>query len=481
MSSSFHSIRALPLLVCFSTGILGCASTPATNGTDAGATADTSVPIADVSVPVADANLPVSGIVMISTATPTTRPTSGFGTSYWSWVPAWGNPVAGTESQVLALGPVVMRIGGYNNDANTPAAFDNTQIDLAIAYARAISAEPILQVPLLAADPAGTPATADTAAAMVTYANITKGYGIKYFSVGNEPDIYPDATGTTKGIAGYTPAAFCTSATAYVAAMKAADPTIQILGPELSWKYQTGTNDWLTPILQTCGALFDIVTIHRYPIDPAQTTIANAASDAAKLKGVIAHVRSIMDSAGVGNKPLAITEANITWDGTPAKSTMPASPGTVPAGLWAADIFGVGLQSGLWATIFWSTCESWTLGLFAPPPPSGQPQPAYFAFDLYAAHFGPTLLTVSSTPDGVHAYASRNQTDTGTQLMVVNWNSATATLAFNVDGQLTPASFVIPALSMAAIDIPDVGAASALVYGEPQHQASLPPQPLAAP
>jgi hypothetical protein len=481
MSSSFHSIRSLPLLLCFSTGILGCASAPATNGTDAGAAADTSVPIADVSVPVADANLPVSGIVMISAATPTTRPTSGFGTSYWSWVPAWGNPVAGTESQVLALGPVVMRIGGYNNDANTPAVFDNTQIDLAIAYARAISAEPILQVPLLAADPTGTPANADTAAAIVTYANITKGYGIKYFSVGNEPDIYPDATGTTKGIVGYTPAAFCTSATAYVAAMKAADPTIQILGPELSWKYQTGTNDWLTPILQTCGALFDIVTIHRYPIDPAQTTIANAAADAAKLKGVIAHVRSIMDLAGVGNKPLAITEANITWDDTPAKSTMPASPGTVPAGLWAADTFGVELQNGLWATIFWSTCESWTLGLFAPPPPSGQPQPAYFAFDLYATHFGPTLLTVSSTPDGVHAYASRNQTATGTQLMVVNWNSATATLAFNIDGQLTPANFVIPALSMAAIDIPDLGTASALVYGEPQHQAGLPPQPLAAP
>jgi hypothetical protein len=231
--------------------------------------------------------------------------------------------------------------------------------------------------------------------------------------------------------------------------------------------------------LQTCGALFDIVTIHRYPIDPAQTTIANAAVDATRLNGVIAHVRSIMALAGVGDKPLAITEANVTWDGTPAKSTLPASPGTVPAGLWAADTFGMGLQNGLWATTFWSTREGWTLGLFAAT--GGQPQPAYFAFDLYAAHFGPTLLTVSSTPDGVRAYASRNQTDTATQVMVVNWNSATATLTFEIDGQPTPANFVIPPLSMAAIDIPDIGAASALVYGEPQHQAGLPPQPLAAP
>jgi hypothetical protein len=415
----------------------------------------------------------------MTTTTPIPLPTSGFGTSYWQWSPSWGDLVAGTESKVLPLGPAVVRIGGYNNDTNAPDVFDSKQIDLAVAYARAISAEPILQVPLLAADTAGTPPTADTAAAMVTYANVTSVYGIKYFSIGNEPDLYPDATGSTKGIAGYTPAAFCASATAYVAAMKAVDPTIQILGPELSWKYQTGVNDWLTPILQTCGALFDVVTVHRYPIDPAQTTIANAAADAKKLNGVIGHVRAIMDLAGVGGKPLAITEANITYDGTPAKSILPASPGTVPAGLWAADTFGMGLQNGLWATIFWSTREGWTLGLLASG--DGTPQPAYWAFDMYATRFGPTLLTVSSTPDGVRAYASRNQTNTGIQAMVVNWNSATATLGFQIDGVLTSANFVIPALSMAAIEIPDTGAASAVIYGEPQHQAGLPPQPLAAP
>jgi hypothetical protein len=463
MSSRLCSILVLSISLSFAAGILGCAASPAT---DAGMTADASPAI--------------SGTLKLSMATPTPRPTSGFGTSYWQWSPTYGNLIAGTESQVLALGPVVMRIGGYNNDANTPDVFDNKQIDLAVAYARAISAEPILQVPLLAADAAGTPPTADTAAAMVSYANITSGYGIKYFSIGNEPDLYPDATGTTKGIAGYTPAAFCASATAYVAAMKAVDPTIKILGPELSWKYQSDPNDWLTPILQTCGALFDIVTIHRYPIDPAQTTIANAAGDSVKLSGVIAHVRSIMTLAGVADKPLAITESNITWDGTPAKSILPASPGTVPAGLWAADTFGVGLQNGLWATIAWSTREGWTLGLFAAAT-GGQPQPSYWAFDLYAKHFGPTLLTMSSTPDGVRAYASRNQANTSTQVMVVNWNDATDVLSVEIDGQMASASFAIPPLSMAAIDIPDTGAASALIYGEAQHQAGLPPQTLVAP
>lgn len=410
----------------------------------------------------------------------TSRVTSGIGTSYWQWSPTWGALISGTETQVAALKPMVIRIGGYNNDANTPDTFDNAQLDKAVAYARAIGAEPILQVPLLAADSQGTAATADTAVAMLTYANVTAKYGIKYVSIGNEPDLYPDASGSSKGMSGYTPAAFCASLSTYVAAMKAVDPTIKILGPELSWKYQSGANDWLTTILQTCGASIDIVTVHRYPIDPAKTTVAAAAADATSLKNTLVHLRTIMQLAGVADKPLAITEANITWDGDPARTPLPASPGTVPAGMWAADTFGMGIQSGLWAMIYWSTREGWTLGMF---PSSGMtPRPSYWALSLYADHFGPTLLSVTSAVDGVHVYASRNQADDGTQLVVVNWNLAAATLTFQVDGLLqapAAATFTLPALAFAAVEIPDVGPASALGYSETERQAGQGPQPIA--
>jgi hypothetical protein len=387
-----------------------------------------------------------------------------------------------------------------------------------VTYAKAINADLIVQVPLLAADNTGTKPTAATAAAMVSYANVTKAYGIKYFSIGNEPDLYPDATGSTIGIVGYTPADYCASAQAYATAMKAVDSTIKIVGPDLSWKYQSGANDWLTPILTTCGSVFDIVTIHRYPIDPAQTTIANAAADAPKLGGVIEHVQSILQSTGYGDKPLAITECNITWDGTPSKSTMPASPGTVPAGLWAADALGVGLESGLWATVFWSTREGWTLGLFAPGSGTPQPQPEYWALDLYATHFGSTLLSASTTAAGVRTYASRNLANDRTQIIVVNWNDTPASLTFKIDradtvdaatnidtapsgdganddadagvdsaanvdstaggGPVSDPTFVLPPLSATAVEIPDIGVASAWTYGETQHQVNVGPQPL---
>lgn len=462
--------RSLPLLA-----VLGaaCASSPAVTSdaavADSAATADT----------LPDLPPPITGSVVVSAAATsrTPRATSGIGASYWQWSPTWGALIFGTETQVAALKPMVMRIGGYNNDVNTPDIFDNAQMDKAVAYARAIGADPILQVPLLAADPTGKAATADTAAAMVTYANVTAKYGIKYVSIGNEPDLYPDASGSSKGIPGYTAAAFCASLTTYVAAIKAVDPTIKILGPELSWKYQSGTNDWLTTILQTCGDSIDIVTVHRYPIDPAKTTVAAAAADAANLKATITHLRAIMQQAGVGDKPLAITEANITWNGDPANPVLPASPGTVPAGLWAADTFGMGIQNGLWTMIYWSTREGWTLGMF---PSSGmKAQPSYWALSLYADHFGPTLLPATSTADGVRVYASRNQADSGTQLVVVNWNQAAAILTFQVDGLAqapAAATFTLPALAFAAIEIPDVGAASAVGYSESEHRAGQSPQ-----
>ena len=100
-----------------------------------------------------------------------------------------------------------MRVGGYNNDANTPDPFDNAQLDAMVAYARAIGAEPILQVPHAGRHRRAT-AHAGNAAAMVEYANVTKGYGIKYFSIGNEPDLY-ERSGCRPtrpaGHPGYTP------------------------------------------------------------------------------------------------------------------------------------------------------------------------------------------------------------------------------------------------------------------------------------
>jgi hypothetical protein len=423
--------------------------------------------------------------VVISTANRTPRKTT-WSVNYWQWMPTFGDGVTGTDTLVAALKTTVMRIGGYNNDANTPDPFDNAQLDRAVAYARKIGAEPLIQVPHLA-DTDGQPPTPATAAAMVTYANITKGYGIKYFAVGNEPDLYSTqgslTDSTEPAIVGYTPADYCTSVTAYVAAMKAVDSTIQIVGPDLAYKYEAGdaANDWLTPVLTSCGKLFDIISIHRYPFEAKQSTLTMAAADPAAFRQVIASVRGILKTTGYADKPLALTEMNVAYDATTC--VLDASPGTVGSALWMTDSLGAAIELGLWTSAVWdiSDTDDWSLGLIGMPP-LHTPRPEYYAYELYADHFGPTLLDVTSEPTGVSVYASRNSADDTTEVVAVNWNAKETGLGFHVtDLAKTPATatFVLPPLSIAAIEIPDTGAAKAWTYGEAQRRTASGPQTLA--
>jgi hypothetical protein len=422
--------------------------------------------------------------IVISTAGRRPRTTT-WSVNYWQWSPTYGDYIPGTEAQVQAVAPAVMRVGGYNNDANTPDPFDHAQLDTAVAYARAIGAEPLLQVPHLADVDGGAPTPA-TGADMVTYANVTQGYGVRYFSVGNEPDLYATqglvGNSTQPAIPGYTPAAYCTSVRAYVGAMKAVDPSIQIVGPDLAYQYQVGI-DWLTPVLQGCGDLFDIVSIHRYPFSSPQASIGNAALDASNFRSVIASVRGLMQAAGYGDKPLALMEMNIAYDGTPPDGGAAASPGTVPSALWLADGLGSAIDIGLWTSAVWNISDTpdWSLGIIGPPA-AHTPRPQYYAYLLYADHFGPTVVDVTQALAGVAAHASRNQADTATEVIAINWNHSPAPVAFEVTGLPTAIAapiYVLPSLSMTAVEIPDLGASSASTYGDPQHQASTGPVPLA--
>jgi len=426
---------------------------------------------------------PSASPLVVSAATRTPRTTT-WSVNYWDWMPSIGDDVTGTDALMAPLKVGTMRVGGYNNDANTPDPFDGAAFDHAVAYARAIGAEPIIQVPLLA-DTAGQPPTAATAAAMVTYANVTKAYGLKYFSLGNEPDLY-DSQGLPSNPAmpalpGFSPADYCATATAYVAAMKAVDPTIKIVGPDLSWKYQPG-NDWLTPILSSCGALFDIVAIHRYPFEAMQATRAAAATDAASFRTTIASVQGILEATGQGGKPLAITEMNVAYDAT--FCVLDASPGTVGSALWLADGLGMAIDLGLWTSAVWdiSDTDDWALGLIGPAP-GHVPRPEYYAYALYAEHAGPQTLQVTSAPAGVAAHASRDAADDATEIIVVNWNESPAGLAFSVTGLSAapaPATFVLPAVSIAAVEIPDHGAPTVWTYGEAQRARGVGPETLSA-
>src|SRR5690606_24449827 len=109
-----------------------------------------------------------------------------FGQNYWSWVDEWGAQVQGTEELVTEIQLNLLRIGGTEADRSYPHPFDYDKVKEAIAYARAVGAEPVLQLPGLYAM-TGEQATTATAIEMVNYVRDQK-LGVKYFSIGNEPD-----------------------------------------------------------------------------------------------------------------------------------------------------------------------------------------------------------------------------------------------------------------------------------------------------
>jgi hypothetical protein len=376
------------------------------------------------------------------------------------------------------LGINIVRAGGYNNDSQhcrTFEPFSKEQIDIFVKYCRDVGAEPILQVPILR-NLQDKPATAQDAADLVNYCNIIKKYNIKYWSIGNEPDCY---AGRDKS--SYTVDDFCRDFHNFSQAMKAVDPTIKILGPDLSWKYypKTGNDDWLTPFLKKCGSDIDIMAIHRYPFTAEQCTINNAMNDNSTFREWLRQIRTVMNSQGLGSIPIAITEANISWDPDPAHMIYPASPTTYYAGIWIADNMGVALEENVWNVSYWDLCEEWDLSFLDPQ--TKKPRHNYYGLQMITAHVGAKILpTIKTLPKGFSVYASRNADDDRTILIVINKNKTAGHEIIKFKDfakNLVPREYDFPEYSITCLSIPDDGSAMQIWrYTKELASKRLPPE-----
>jgi alpha-L-arabinofuranosidase len=117
----------------------------------------------------------------------------------------------------------------------------------------------------------GTPTEA---ADWVRYANITKGYGAKYWEIGNElyGNGYYGSSWETDDHADHSPTAYANNVLQYATAMKAVDPTIKIgavLTAPGNWPdsvVNAGDNaDWNKTVLSIAGSAIDFAIVHWYP------------------------------------------------------------------------------------------------------------------------------------------------------------------------------------------------------------------------
>lgn len=335
--------------------------------------------------------------------------------------------------EAQAMGLRLMRFGGGDTDRMD---LRTNIIDLFVMQSRLMGAEPLLSVRLLG----GTP---EAAAEFVRYANIEKQYGIRYWSIGNEPNLFAALMGVER----YTTEDLNREWRVIAEAMLAVDPTIQLVGPDITqvmplsvqddritylpparggWALDSDGRDWLVEFLRANGDLLAYVALHRYPFPGEGGAAApdTLPATSAEWDVVIPNLRQIIRETAGRDIPIAITEVNSNSANSVGG---PASLDSLANAIWLGDVLGRMIRNRVEAVAYWDvqggSNRGW--GLIG----SFNVRPAAYTYMLYT-HFGTTLVPTQFADGLVTMYGALRE-DGALTLMVVNQgqDAATRTLA----------------------------------------------------
>ncbi len=303
--------------------------------------------------------------------------------------------------------------------------FQQLDVDLLSAFAQKINGVPAITVRLSG----GTPAKA---AEWVRYANITNKYNIRYWMIGNEPNLYDN----------YTVDQFNKDWRAMAQAMLAVDPTIILVGPETS-QYpppsitdpsSVAVRDWVRQFLKANGDLVKVVSVHRYPFPRNGTTpptIDDLRKDPADWDTLVQDLRKTIRETVGHDLPIAITEANSTW----AKDAGgPASPDSVYNAVWWADVLGHLIRQHVDIVAYWLLSGVGLndgTGLIR----ESDVRPTYYTYVLYH-QFGDQLVESTSSDSDVSITAATRK-DGALTLMVVNRAATAKSVTVSLTGFTT--------------------------------------------
>ena len=312
--------------------------------------------------------------------------------------------------------------GGSWGDQND---IRSNYIDNYIGTARnIIGAEPSITVRLLGSTP-------EQAAQMVQYVNKDKSYKVKYWSIGNEPDLYVGEDQT------WNPEYYARRWREFALAMKAIDPTIQLYGPEISdfvgdanldpreflyvnsVKLDVTKRDYLVQFLKLNADLVNIVAVHRYPF-PLHSTDNLPSWDqlrenTSQWDRVIPNLRRVIQETTGKDYPIGITEFNSNSSNIAGGKT---SPDSFYNALWLADVLGRMIRQKPELIAYWLLKNSNAgHGLMD----SYDARPTYYVYQLYK-QFGNHLLEANSDTQYVSVFAAKRDDGTLT-VILVNLNS----------------------------------------------------------
>lgn len=364
-----------------------------------------------------------------------------------------------------AMGVTMMRFpGGAWGEEHT---FSLDQLDAFLKLAKQTGAQPLIQARLQGG-------SAQQAAALVNYTNNPKSplrvgrasspaMPVKYWVIGNEPDLIGRS---------YTVADYVSDFISYATAMKAADPNIQIFGPEIS-QYNgplappldsTGT-PWLDGFLRGVAQyesahhvqLLDGVSIHRYPFGGETGSAGLLFSSSQEWRYLVPLLRDQIQRDMGHSLPIAITEIN-----TSALSGDQVTQ--LATALWWADTLGTLIEENVSYIDFF--------GLEGIQQPymllsgTGGETPLSRVMELYRT-MGPEMVPVGGTADPVSLYASTTQDHHHLTLMVINKGPTPAAVSVQSQGLFSgwPKAHVsVPAYGIVCIALDDSGAGQTYLY-----------------
>jgi alpha-L-arabinofuranosidase len=311
----------------------------------------------------------------------------------------------------------------------------------------------------------GTPAEA---AAWVQYANVTRGYGFKYWEIGNENYGSWEADNRPRPHDAYV---YATEAQQYIQQMKAKDPTIKIgvvaiTGEDSYANYpdrvvvnpRTGqSHSGWTPVmlarLKQLGVTPDYIIYHRYPQGPFGESDEGLLGSSGTWADDVADLRQQLDDyLGAGpaaNVQIVCTENNSVYS-NPGKQTT-----SLVNGLFLADSICQAMKTELRSLVWWdmrnaqetgnnnsSSLYGWRMyGDYGIVSGNNDRYPSYYVKKLMQ-HFvrgGDTMASASTNYSKLSAYAMRRTNGT-LAVLVLNKDRTTAfTPTISISG-FTPAS-----------------------------------------
>jgi hypothetical protein len=336
---------------------------------------------------------------------------------------------AGLLAEAQNSGVRYLRWGGGFVDDNelTPA-----HIDTLIMNAKIVGAEPAITVRMIESTP-------EKSAEDVTYANITKGYNVKYWSIGNEPTLYD----TPMFNQPYDTERYNREWRAHAEAMLAVDPTIILVGPdphqypgipERNLKDKNG-RDWMIEFLKANGDLVGIVSIHRYPFPRSDANPTITIEDLRQNprewdEHIIPNLRAVIQEYTGRDLPIGVTEINSSWaNNIGGEATLDSHYNAI----WYGDVLGRLIRQRVTIAGYWQFgSRNTSFGILG-----GEVRPVYYTFQMYQ-QFGTEALNTASDFEDVQVYAARRE-DGALTVMVVNLGLEAATVPLSIRG-FTPAA-----------------------------------------